>query len=229
MPLNPSHGNMYSWVNFTWNTVKGACPHDCKYCFVKRWGNLKPVRLDEKELRTKLGEGNFIFVGSSCDMWANDIPLEWILKTIEHCMEYDSNRYLFQSKNPARFAYMGIYGWLRRNLASTLCTTIETNRWYPDIMRNSPRPEERADAMERLDSFAKYVTIEPIMDFDLLPMAELIKRCNPIQVNIGADSGRNGLPEPSRQKVEALIQELQKFTKIHHKSNLDRLFKEAAK
>jgi hypothetical protein len=54
-------------------------------------------------------------------------------------------------------------------------------------------------------------------------MVELIKRCNPVQVNIGADSGNNHLPEPSRDKLLALIDELQKFTTIARKSNLGRL------
>ena len=65
MGLNKSKGQMYEWINFTWNTIKGACPHDCKYCFMKQWGQLNPVRFDEKELNTDLGSGNFIFVGSS--------------------------------------------------------------------------------------------------------------------------------------------------------------------
>ena len=53
----------------------------------------------------------------------------------------------------------------------------------------------------------------------------MIKYCNPKQVNIGADSGNNNLPEPSKEKVLALIDELQKFTTIHNKSNLKRLLK----
>jgi hypothetical protein len=61
------------------------------------------------------------------------------------------------------------------------------------------------------------------MDFDLEEMVELIKRCNPVQVNIGADSGNNHLPEPSMEKLLALIDELQKFTTIARKSNLGRL------
>ena len=51
----------------------------------------------------------------------------------------------------------------------------------------------------------------------------MIKRCNPKQVNIGADSGLNGLPEPKKEKVLQLIDELQKFTTIHNKANLKRI------
>ena len=90
---------MYEFVTHTWNTIKGACPHDCSYCYMKRWGKQNPDRFDEKELKTDLGNGNFIFVGSSCDMFADDIPETWILRTLEHCFKYN-NRYLFQTKNP---------------------------------------------------------------------------------------------------------------------------------
>jgi hypothetical protein len=46
-------------------------------------------------------------------------------------------------------------------------------------------------------------------------------------VNIGADSGRNGLPEPSSWKIERLIEALGKHTKIHLKKNLRRILPES--
>ena len=216
MGLNKSKGNMYSWVTHTWNAIKGQCSHDCTYCYMKRWGKLNPTYFDRKEFKTDLGKGNFIFVGSSCDMWANDIPQEWIVETLDHCEKFN-NRYLFQSKNPVR-----MIGKLHL-LNAVVCTTIETNRWYPEIMQNSPLPDFRADSMGELFFNERYITIEPILDFDLEPMVDLIRRCNPKQVNIGADSGNNGLPEPSFDKVMALIDELKKFTVIEKKRNLKRL------
>jgi hypothetical protein len=92
-------------------------------------------------------------------------------------------------------------------------------------MGNCPRPVERAGAMEKIGIFDKFVTIEPIMDFDLSDMVKLIKVCNPAQVNIGADSGNNNLPEPSKEKLLELIEKLQKFTVIDQKRNLTRLLK----
>jgi hypothetical protein len=184
-----------------------------------RWGEQKPVHFDSGELNTNLGQGNFIFVGSSCDLFADEISLEWISKTLKHCSKFD-NKYLFQSKNP--------YGiWLQKDelpKSSVICTTIETNRLYIDFMKDSPSPKDRGEHME-LTNLPKYVTIEPIMDFDLYEMVALIKMCNPIQVNIGADSGNNHLPEPSKEKLLALIEELQKFTTIARKTNLARLLK----
>lgn len=213
MKLNPTKGNMYSFITHTANAIKGKCPHDCSYCYMKRWGGLRDVRLDTKELKIPMSEGNFIFVGSSCDMFAEDIPADWIRRTLDHCREYN-NRYLFQSKNPRRMTVSG--------LNAVVCTTIETNRWYPEIMVNSPMPKLRAYDMSKLSN-EKYVTIEPIMDFDLNDLVRLVRECNPVQVNIGADSGNNHLPEPSRDKVMELIAALSGFTVISQKRNLGRL------
>jgi DNA repair photolyase len=226
MALNKSTGNMYSWITHTWNTVKGDCPHGCTYCYMKRWGQQKPVRFDEKEMNTDLApvfrQRNFIFVGSSCDMFADDIPIEWIRKTIDHCQKYYRNSYLFQTKNPARV--INFLPWMPAK--SVICTTIETNRFYPVIMGNCPRPAERAGWMKILSNdFKTYVTIEPVMDFDLEEMVATIKVCNPKQVNIGADSGNNHLPEPSKEKLLSLIEALKEFTIIDQKRNLTRLLK----
>ena len=215
MGLNVSKGNMYDFVTHTWNTVKGACPHDCSYCYMKRWGKLNPVRFDEKEMRTNLGKGNFIFVGSSCDMFAWEIPDQWIRDTLEHCERYD-NKYLFQTKDPRRIGRFVLPG------NSVVCTTIETNRRVLPIMQSSPSPIDRVRGMLNITA-PKYITIEPIMDFDLVELVELIRVCDPVQVNIGADSGKNDLPEPGPEKVKILILLLRGFTVVKEKDNLKRI------
>jgi DNA repair photolyase len=219
MGLNIAKGNMYSFITHTWNTVKGQCPHDCTYCYMKRF-KLNPIRFDKRELKTDLGKDNFIFVGSSCDMFANSIPDEWIYQTIKYADNFN-NKYLYQTKNPKKIA--DIIGNTHSDLDSVFCTTIETNKWFPLIMKQSPKPLLRAEGMENIKA-EKYVTIEPIMDFDLLPMIELIKQCSPIQVNVGADSGNNHLPEPTSDKIGALIKELKQLTRVELKPNLRRLY-----
>ena len=105
---------------------------------------------------------------------------------------------------------------------SNVCVTLETNRHYSKIMQNCPKPEQRVEQM-KLIRHTLYITIEPIMDFDLFELIEMIKKCYPEQVNIGADSGRNGLPEPNKEKVMQLIEELNQFTTVHNKRNLKRI------
>lgn len=217
--LRESKGNMYEWVTHTWNPIKGKCPHDCSYCYMKRWGEQKTLHLDDKELKTDLGSGNFIFVGSSTDMFAKEVSDLWIEKVLKKMCEYD-NSYLLQSKNPDRFLeYKHLFP-----RKTVVCTTIESNRYYRKIMRMSPRPFERVLAMRNIN-IPKYVTIEPIIDFDIKEMVMFIRECNPVQVNIGADSGNNHLPEPSKEKLLALIEQLGTFTTIANKSNLERILR----
>jgi len=222
MSLNISKGNMYPFITHTWNTVKGKCPHDCSYCYMKRFKQ-NDTRFDEKEFETDLGEGNFIFVGSSCDMWAEDVPKEWILDTLDYCHQFE-NKYLFQSKNPDRMLDFIEGLWIPPD--SVLGTTIETNRSYPQ-MGSAPRPQERADALVELKSkinFPTMVTVEPVMDFDVDYLHHLIHICNPEWVNIGADSKGHGLPEPSADKIRELTDALKEDNiEVKLKDNLKRL------
>lgn len=223
--LRESKGNMYTWLTHTWNPIKGKCSHNCSYCYVKRWGEQKPIHIDEKEFKTDLSstilQSKFIFVGSSCDLFANDIPYDWIERVLEYCSRFTLTTFLFQTKNPGR-----LYNFIPYMPSKyKICTTIETNRYYPE-MGETPKPVERAYYMNKIALLAEtYVTIEPIMDFDLFDMIAYISHCKPKQVNIGADSGNNGLKEPEKGKIMDLIEELKKFTIIDQKRNLNRLLK----
>ncbi len=210
--LNKAKGNMYPWVTHTWNTVKGKCPHDCIYCYMKRFPQ-KDIRIDVKELTVDLGVNNFIFIGSSCDMWAEHIPSMWVEDTLAYCEQF-YNKYLFQSKNPKRFASFHFPPM------TTLGITLESNREWDGS--KAPRPWERVHAFKDL-LFPKMVSIEPIMDFDLDLMVNSIKAISPQFVSIGADSGNNHLPEPSPVNVRELIKQLEQITEVKVKANLNRL------
>jgi DNA repair photolyase len=222
MPLNKANGNMFGFVSHTINFIKGQCLHLCVYCFMialnirfDKWGEL---RLDEKEFCVNLGKDNFIFVGSSTDMWAANVPSEWITRVLDRCDEFD-NRYLFQSKNPERFLEFINHPVMRK---SVLSTTIETNRWDPDIMNMAPQPQDRANAMAAVAAHGvpTMVTIEPAMDFDHDALVAMIRACKPTQVNIGRNTVRSvQVPEPSRNQVQALIAELKTFTQVLVKPN----------
>jgi protein gp37 len=225
MPLIKPSGNMYDFLNYIWNPVKGECPYHCSYCYVSRmmdrYGKKQsPLHLDEKELRTNLGAGNFIFVCSGCDLFHPAIPLHWLHMIIPCTWGYPKNDYLWHTKNPAR-----IVGFPREwfPVNSTLCVTIESNIPWPGISK-APQPAERIEALKKWKG-EKMITVEPVMNFDAVPFSEMILSCEPEQVNIGADSGHNHLPEPSKGKILDLITELEKFTRVVQKENLRRLLK----
>jgi DNA repair photolyase len=192
---------------------------------MKRWGDLNPIHFDDGELRTDLGSGNFVFVGSSTDDFADGVPSEWIVKILDHCDKHQ-NRYLFQSKNPARIMEFIEHPVFRK---AVVCTTIESNRFYPEVMMNSPRIESRVQAMEGLATLgiSTYVTCEPLLEFDLKELVSMLEACHPQQVNIGRNSRREiMLPEPSNDEVKALITELGNFTKVEVKKNAKAWIKE---
>lgn len=215
MPLNKQAGNMYDWCTHTFNIIKGECPHDCIYCYMKKF-KVGELRFDKKELEVNLGSDKTIFMGSSTDMFATAVPKEWIAEVIAHCMKYPDNVYLFQTKNPARFhEFINIFP---KN--SILGTTIETNR--ENKFSKAPSPSDRALSMRNLN-FDKMISIEPIMDFDLPVLVGWIKFIDPKFVSIGADSKCCNLPEPMKDKIKELLEELEDFTEVKPKSNLARL------
>jgi len=184
---------------------------------------LGELRINEKSMRDRLGEDRVIFVCHTIDLFADDVPNEWIERVLAHCCKYPKNRYLLQSKNPKRIL----------NFANKLPddvfigTTIETNRteYYES---KAPPYIERAEALGELSKmgFETMVTIEPIFDFDLDELAEIVITANPKWINIGADSKGHDLPEPSREKVKQLIEILQSKTDVELKRNLDRILED---
>ena len=229
LPLNKCSGNMYSFVTHTWNPIKGICFHQCSYCYMRYLLSdtfrCNPI-LVEGEFSRNINEARVLFVGSAIDMFAKGIPNEWITRVLDHCASFNEGIedgkhivFLFQSKDPAR-----ILEFVRHPVMehAVVATTLESNRFYPEIMGNSPKIEDRGAAMAEISDKGIYtmITAEPLMDFDLDKFIELIKRCNPRRVNIGKNSARDyRVPEPNPQKVRDLVTGLRAFTRVEIKKN----------
>jgi DNA repair photolyase len=215
--LNKQKGNMYPFVTHTWNPISGKCLHDCKYCYMKVWPQ-KELHLNEKALKDNLGKDRFIFVGSSTDMFADNVPRLWIDKVLQSCRIFDSNKYLFQTKNPDG---LGNHGF---PLNSLLAVTIESNRYDPNITY-APSVEQRALWLQYDSGYYPFmVSIEPVMDFDIDEFVKLLRLISPAKISIGADSQGHHLPEPSPEKLKELISACKEITDdIVLKDNLKRL------
>lgn len=227
MGLVKSRGQMYPWVSHCHSHLAGECPHSCSYCYVDnpRFGRPErykgPLRLIEKELSVKYGTGKTIFVEHCNDLFAETVPTDFVHLVLEHCWKFPENEYVFQSKNPARFLPFLELGLLFPPKI-ILGTTIESNRWNPYISM-APPPLERMMAMEKVQG-RKFLTIEPVLDFDVEILADWIHRINPEFLNLGADSKGHNLPEPSVEKIIALVVELEKYgIELREKHNLQRL------
>ena len=230
MPLNKCKGQMYSWISHTHTHLAGKCPHGCSYCAIqamaKRFPAMKdkysgPLRLIEDEFKVKYGTGKTIFIENCNDLFAEEVPGDLVLRILTHCSLWPENTYVFQTKNPGR--YSKFIDFLPAN--RILGCTIETNRDMSTISQ-APHPEKRASAMLLLGRERKFVTIEPVLDFDVDILSKWIAGTSPDFVNIGADSKGHGLPEPPMWKVEALIKSLKESgIEIREKHNLERLMR----
>lgn len=227
MSLTKSSGNMYKWVTHCHTPLGGECPHRCSYCSVDHipFGRPEkyqgPLRLIEEELEVSYGCDKTIFIGHLTDLFAEAVPEHFIVRVLMHCQRYPFNRYVFQTKNPARYEeFLPLFPE-----DSILGTTIETNRFTLGISA-APLPVTRYKTILGLNYPRKFVTIEPILDFDVDILASWIAEIRPKFLNLGADSKNHQLPEPSIEKIEALVAELKKSgIELREKHNLERLRK----
>lgn len=218
---------MFKTVSRTWNVFKG-CRFECTYCNARKMAKtrLKDMpryrdgftpHLVVEELGRRFRPGEFIFVGYMGDIsFATRDEVGFILaQTIEF---FSETSFLFCSKNPAVY-----FSWeLTYPDNLYLGTTIETNRDYG--LSQAPPPLERFRAMAELRHARKFISIEPVMDFDLEVMTRWLKEIKPDIVEIGADNYHNHLPEPPWEKVEALLEALREFVpRVIEKDRLHRL------
>ena len=235
MPLTKSKGNMYPWVTHTHTHLGGECSHECSYCYVQAMAKRFPAMMErhsgslkllEKELHVKYGNGRTIFIEHCNDLFANEVPSTWIQAVLDHCREYPDNEYVFQTKNPERYR-----AWLESLPPKRIlgCTIETTDQDVVAMVSTAPHPYERKHHIEYISGRGErvFITIEPILDGDMGKLARWCDAIHPEFVNIGADSKGGELPEPSADKVRELISTLRTFeVEIREKHNLGRLLPE---
>lgn len=238
MSLKKSKGNMYPWISHMHTHLGGRCSHECSYCyvqsaiyrrnpsFIERYTG--DIKLIEKEFDTNYGKGKTIFIEHCNDLFAKDVPDEFIERILDHCRRFPQNIYVFQTKNPARF-FNFLHSMPIRDVI--LGTTIETNRDMSNISK-APPAVERYEAMKaligdkvaRFEKFRKFLTCEPILDFDVEEFARWIGEIKPDFFNIGADSKGHNLIEPPHAKILELVEELKKYgIEVREKHNMQGL------
>lgn len=229
MSLTKAKGNMYPWVTHTHSLLAGQCPHGCSYCYVqamaRRFPNLKarysgPVNLLTKELQVTYPRGDTVFIEHLSDLFALGVPRHIPELVLQHCRAFPDTTFVFQTKNPCR--YHEFLGELPARVI--LGTTVESNRHYSHITA-AIYPAARAKALGWLPTkLHRFLTIEPILDFDLPELLALITIARPDFINLGADSKGCGLPEPSKEKLQLLLNALShRGVEVRQKTNLARL------
>jgi len=206
--LSIASGNMYEWMTHMWGALDG-CPHQCAYCYAAqtrhRYGKEFPaVPKLRKPFPDMGGEHKTIFVCHTSDLFAADVPTEYIEQIIAHCMRW-RNTYVFQTKNPARI--IEEFKGMPMPSTTIIGTTIETNREeLTAAYSRTPTPYDRAQAIRELSfRYTTFVTVEPILAFDVQAFSALLLESHAYFINVGADSKGCGLQEPSDLEVAKLL------------------------
>ena len=133
---------------------------------------------------------------------------EFMAKVFEVMRSDTKDRnWLLQSKNPKCFEQ-----YLSQLPENTyLVTTLETNRDTTKRISKAPLTSKRLADFKALKWDKKFVTVEPVMDFDLEEFTDMILSVKPECVFIGYNSKPNKvkLPEPSKEKTLELIKRLE--------------------
>lgn len=219
---------MFKSITKTWNPYVG-CLFECYHggCWARqlalgklnhlpRYSDGFKPKLVPSELTKYFKPDEFVAVSLMGDI--SFATKEEILLILSRIAQFPLTNFLIQSKNPKRFWEWEVV--FPSNVY--LATTIETNRDYH--LTKAPPPVERCRYLEDFRHHSKFLSIEPICDFDLLVLSDWVKAINPEIIEVGADNYNNNLPEPSWQKVESLLKNLRDICPIvMEKKGLERL------
>jgi protein gp37 len=186
------------WYNVSWNPISGRCPHKCEYCYMWRKGGIAdrfkkvhdhPLRLNEKTLK-KIPKSGRVLIGSSTDMWADEVPNHWISKVLTSVNpKFYTGKALFfvLTKNPERYIHIDF---------------PPPNIWYGTTWDGMEKTEGNINTLtEDVQLYNKFVSFEPLLadptGLDLSYLQWII---------IGADT-RKGKPKPPKEWAYYLIQE----------------------
>ena len=186
----------------------------------------------------KVPKKGFVFVGDMADMFGGFIPSEWIEQVLKAIRKSGSKAtFLFLTRNPIR--YLEFQDLITDNMM--LGVTLETHVSYellynpkvleyfnvpkakilsrldrmPKTISNSPNPRRRIldyiMVLRKIDWVKGFISIEPILLFNIHDMYNTIRSINPDIIYIGYDNYGWRLPEPPLNKTLALIYKLERF------------------
>jgi hypothetical protein len=200
------HDRMFSFVNGYKEVIQG-CDFNCSYCWARakeKDPRLTTPTFHPHSLRIPPKPNTVVFLNSRSDTFCKGVKREWVKQIWDYTNKYPDTIFLSMTKNP--FEYLCWREHISDNVI--LGATIETNRDTTKFSR-APVPLERFIDMNAINWPNKFISVEPVMDFDPQTFTRWILEIKPRWVAIGYDNYHNHLPEPHRYNVESLIMELE--------------------
>jgi protein gp37 len=213
---------MFRTVTKTWNVFSG-CRFSCDYCWSRpliegRLAHLPKYKagfeptFHPEELKKKFKPGEFVGVALMGDIsFAAPAQLDEVFDVIAR---FPKTNFLLQTKDPSLFSRLPACELPKLNVYYG--STLETNRVYDCSM--APSPATRFVSLYQLSAPHKFVSVEPIMDFDLGGFVHWLEELKPDIVELGYDNYGHRLVEPKLAKTLELIEMLEQFTIVRRKA-----------
>ncbi|MDR0319217.1 MAG: phage Gp37/Gp68 family protein [Rickettsiales bacterium] len=180
------------WTDATWNPLVGCSKYSdgCKNCYatpiaerLREQGiagykngfklTLRPERL---EIPLHWKKPRLVFVDSMCDLFHDDVPLEYIRKVFAIMKRADWHTYTLLTKRSERM----------RELAPQL-------EWLPNIVAGitieSNKYRDRLEDLRAVPAHMRYLSLEPLLD-----KIEPLDLTGIDWVIVGGESGSNARP-----------------------------------
>lgn len=219
---------MFSFVTCTWNPLGGECLHRCTYCWARKLAVEKKMMkyqgkpyVVKEELKRRFKPGDFVFVSDMLDLFGDWVLTECISDVFNVIRGFPETQFLFLTKNPKRYFYLE--DALPQNCV--LGCTIESNENY--CLGFSPSQTDRLRWMEAMNDilvkYRRFISVEPILNFDVERFANALLNAKPWAVAVGYDNYGNKLEEPPLAKTLLLIEILKKAgIKVYKKTLRER-------
>lgn len=208
--------NMFKEVTKTWNPYQG-CKHFCDYCWARKLAEGKLKQTTKKyekgfeprffpEWLNRVPSKGTIFVSSMGDLFGIWNSSEMI-KSIINATKKSKATFLFLTKNPKRYhEFVDLFDKEKHYLGTTLESDNEVG-----VSASCPSRMERFKEFTSLNYPNKFVSIEPIMDFNLDRFLTMIMSINPKWIYIGYDNHKHSLVEPLLSKTIDFVEKLKRI------------------
>jgi|SRR3990167_1175044 len=146
------------WCDYSVNPVKGLCPVACSYCYARlmynrfKWN--PDVRMEPDWMEEMPKKPAKIFVGSTMELFGDWVE-EWMWKEIwTYINSYPQHTFIFLTKRPEN-----LIKW----------SPFPNNVWVGVSAPNASDAVKANKYMAKVDASVKFLSIEPMHDWNLFP------------------------------------------------------------